>query len=73
MANVFALFEQRIKKLVQTLDMTQGVELDLSRITVEPPRDSAHGHLATNAAMLLAKPLKQNPRAIADLLCEKLG
>ena len=69
MANVFALFEQRIKKLVQTLDMTQGVELDLSRITVEPPRDAAHGHLATNAAMLLAKPLKQNPRAIADLLC----
>lgn len=73
MTNVFALFEQRIKKLVQELDITSGVELDLSRITVEPPRDPAHGHLATNAAMVLAKPLKQNPRAIAEQLSEKLN
>ncbi|MEP0942370.1 MAG: arginine--tRNA ligase [Rhizobiaceae bacterium] len=73
MTNVFALFEQRIKKLVQELDMTDGMELDLSRVTVEPPRDSSHGHLATNAAMLLAKPLKQNPRAIADQLSQKLA
>lgn len=72
MSNVFALFEHRIKNLVQSLDITQGVDLDLSRITVEPPRDAAHGHLATNAAMVLAKPLKSNPRAIADQLVEKL-
>ncbi|MGI9367172.1 MAG: arginine--tRNA ligase, partial [Rhizobiaceae bacterium] len=72
MSNVFALFEHRIKNLVQSLDITQGVDLDLSRITVEPPRDVAHGHLATNAAMVLAKPLKSNPRAIADQLVDKL-
>ena len=72
MSNVFAIFEQRIKKLVQQLDVESGTELDLSRVTVEPPRDPAHGHLATNAAMVLAKPLKQNPRAIAEQLAEKL-
>ncbi|MEP1207453.1 MAG: arginine--tRNA ligase [Rhizobiaceae bacterium] len=72
MSNVFALFEQRIKKLVQQLDVASGVELDMSRVTVEPPRDAAHGHLATNAAMVLAKPLKNNPRAIAEQLAEKL-
>ena len=72
MSNVFATFEQRIKKLVQQLDIESGIELDLSRVTVEPPRDPAHGHLATNAAMVLAKPLKQNPRAIAEQLAAQL-
>ncbi len=72
MSNVFAFFEHRIKELVQQLEVTSGIELDLSRVTVEPPRDPAHGHLATNAAMVLAKPLKQNPRAIAEQLAEKL-
>lgn len=68
MSNVFKDFEQIVKDTVKSLDITQGIELDLSRITVEPPRDSSHGHLATNAAMLLAKPLKQNPRALAEQL-----
>jgi len=72
MSNVFATFEHRIKKFVQQLDVAVDIDLDLSRVTVEPPRDPAHGHLATNAAMVLAKPLKQNPRAIADQLAEKL-
>ena len=68
MSNVFADFEQRIKKLVQEFDWAKENELDLSRVNVEPPRDAAHGHLATNAAMVLAKPTKQNPRAIAEQL-----
>lgn len=72
MSNVFADFEHRIKNFIQQLDIVAGNDLDLSRVTVEPPRDSAHGHLATNAAMVLAKPLKQNPRVIADQLADKL-
>ncbi|MEE9313302.1 MAG: arginine--tRNA ligase [Rhizobiaceae bacterium] len=71
--NVFAEFEQRIKKIIQTLDFAQDMDLDLSRVAVEPPRDSAHGHLATNAAMVLAKPAKQNPRAIAQQLVDALA
>ncbi|RUW17631.1 arginine--tRNA ligase, partial [Mesorhizobium sp. M4B.F.Ca.ET.013.02.1.1] len=46
--------------------------LDLSRIAVEPPRDASHGDLATNAAMVLAKPTGQNPRALAERLAEAL-
>ena len=47
-------------------------ELDRRNVTVEPPRDAAHGDLATNAAMVLAKPAKTNPRALAELLRPKL-
>ena len=46
--------------------------LDRRNITVEPPRDTSHGDLATNAAMVLAKPAKTNPRALADALAAEL-
>ncbi|HGG63614.1 MAG TPA: arginine--tRNA ligase, partial [Rhodobacteraceae bacterium] len=38
--------------------------LDFANVTVEPPRDAAHGDMATNAAMVLAKPAKMKPRDI---------
>lgn len=47
--------------------------LDLSAVTVEPPRDPAHGDMATNAAMVLARPARMKPRDIAALLAERLG
>nr|WP_249228400.1 arginine--tRNA ligase [Roseateles sp. XES5] len=47
-------------------------ELDFGRISVEPPRDASHGDVATNAAMVLAKPLGLNPRALADLIVAEL-
>jgi arginyl-tRNA synthetase len=40
--------------------------LDLARVAVEPPRDPAHGDLASNAAMVLAGAIKQNPMALAE-------
>ncbi|MFO7806263.1 MAG: arginine--tRNA ligase [Paracoccaceae bacterium] len=46
--------------------------LDYANVTVEPPRDAAHGDMATNAAMVLAKPARANPRAIAEALAAKL-
>ena len=72
MANVFDTFEQRIRETLQTLDLVPEDAGILDRITVETPRDAAHGDLATNAAMVLAKPLKQNPRAIAERLADAL-
>ena len=42
--------------------------LDRANIAVEPPRDPAHGDLATNAAMVLAKGAGSNPRALAENL-----
>ncbi|HEU4969260.1 arginine--tRNA ligase [Sphingomonas sp.] len=46
--------------------------LQRSAVTVEPPRDPSHGDLATNAAMVLAKPAGTNPRALADKIVAKL-
>ncbi len=42
--------------------------LDFAAVTVEPPRDALHGDMATNAAMVLAKPAGRVPRAIAEAL-----
>lgn len=46
--------------------------LDLGAVAVEPPRDPAHGDMATNAAMVLAKPAGQAPRGIAEALAARL-
>ena len=46
--------------------------LDRTRVQVEPPRDASHGDAATNAAMVLAKPAKTKPQAIAAALAEEL-
>lgn len=65
--NVFADFTTRIARAVATLGLTaaDGSALDLGRVTVEPPRDPAHGDLATNAAMVLAKAVGEQPRQLA--------
>ncbi len=47
--------------------------LDFANVAVEPPRDAAHGDMATNAAMVLAKPAKMKPRDIADALAATLA
>ncbi|MEQ3669548.1 arginine--tRNA ligase [Pseudophaeobacter sp.] len=47
--------------------------LNFANVAVEPPRDAAHGDMATNAAMVLAKPAKMKPRDIADALAAKLA
>ncbi|RBO52739.1 arginine--tRNA ligase [Rhodovulum sp. BSW8] len=47
--------------------------LDTSNVAVEPPRDAAHGDMATNAAMVLAKPAGQKPRDIAEKLAARLA
>jgi arginyl-tRNA synthetase len=46
--------------------------LDFAAITAEPPRDPAHGDIATNAAMVLAKAARKKPRDIADALLSRL-
>jgi arginyl-tRNA synthetase len=47
--------------------------LSTENVTVEPPRDAAHGDMATNAAMVLAKPAGQKPRDIAEVLAGHLA
>ena len=66
--NIFADFNERIRKAVEALELTpkEGGKLDLSRITVEPPRDATHGDIASNVAMVLSKAAGENPRALAE-------
>jgi arginyl-tRNA synthetase len=73
--NLFTDFEARINRILESIEIIREKrsELDFGRINVEPPRDASHGDVATNAAMVLAKPLGMNPRALAELIVEKLG
>jgi len=54
-------------------DGTLPAGLDMAHVAVEPPRDAAHGDMATNAAMVLAKPAGLKPRDIATALAAKLA
>jgi arginyl-tRNA synthetase len=74
MTNIFSDFHRVVLATLDDL-ARQGLlppELDLSRVAVEPPRDPAHGDLATNAAMVLAGALKENPMALAERLAAAL-
>ncbi|OJY71669.1 MAG: arginine--tRNA ligase [Sphingobium sp. 66-54] len=57
-------------------DMEEAGELpaglDRRAVTVEPPRDASHGDMATNAAMVLAKPAGTNPRALAEQIASRI-
>lgn len=66
--NLFKDFEKRVVNAVQSLKSTQqsGTDINFERVGVEPPRDPSHGDISTNAAMVLAKPLGTNPRALAE-------
>ena len=63
-----AAFAAHICDALDALEAAGTLPAGLSRaaVAVEPPRDSSHGDLATNAAMVLAKPAGQPPRAIAE-------
>ncbi|MBU1314973.1 arginine--tRNA ligase [Pseudorhizobium marinum] len=72
--NLFADFETRIENALESIDLIKEKrsEVDFARVAVEPPRDPSHGDIATNAAMVLAKPLGTNPRALAELIVARL-
>jgi len=65
--NIFSAFRARIAAAVSGLDI-ETANLPLDRINVEPPRDPAHGDLATNAAMVLSKAAAMKPRDLAEKL-----
>jgi len=72
---LFSRFSEHIGAALDAL-LAQGklpAGLDRSAISVEPPRDPSYGDIATNAAMVLAKPAGTNPRALAELLVVELA
>ena len=72
--NVYALVHSRILSALQALEADGALPagLDFAKVEVSPPREAAHGDLATNAALVLSKAAKMKPRDIADKLAEKL-
>ena len=72
--NIFAAILDRVRAANDAL-AEEGVlprGLDQSRVVVEPPRDAAHGDMATNAAMVLAKDAGRKPRELAEAIAGKL-
>jgi arginyl-tRNA synthetase len=73
--NVFTLFTAHVRAAIEALAAAGAFPRppDLERVVVEPPRDAAHGDLATNAAMALAKDAGLKPRDLALRLAAELG
>jgi arginyl-tRNA synthetase len=72
---LYTAFAAKLDAALDTLEAASALPAGLSRanVSVEPPRDPAHGDLATNAAMVLAKPAGTNPRALAEALVATLS
>jgi arginyl-tRNA synthetase len=72
---LYAAFADKIDAALAALEADGVLPAGLPRhaVSVEPPRDPAHGDLATNAAMVLAKPAGANPRALAEAIAAKLS
>ncbi len=66
------LFATMLARVQTAAGAVLGSAADLARIVVEPPRDPAHGDMATNAAMVLAKDAGLKPRDLADKIAEAL-
>jgi arginyl-tRNA synthetase len=73
--NLFEIYSARLHAALSALAERGALPagLNLARVVVEPTKDPAHGDLATNAAMVLAKDAGTNPRALATLLVEELS
>ena len=73
-SNIVASVLQKVRTANQALvaDGVLPANVDQSRITLEPPRESAHGELATNAALVLAKDARRKPRELAELIAARL-
>src|SRR6185437_15926400 len=74
MSDIFGDFRRLVLAALNDLTAagTLPSGLDVTRVAVEPPRDPAHGDLATNAAMVLAGQAKQNPMALAEKITAAL-
>ncbi len=72
--SIFEEFEEIIRSCYQTLAEKHNFteDIGLSKLVVELPRDEVHGDLASNAALVLAKLLKQSPKELAKLFVKEL-
>ncbi len=70
-SDIRALVVSALEEMAASGELPEG--LDFANVSVEPPRDAAHGDMATNAAMVLARAAKRKPRDIAEALAPRLA
>jgi len=72
--NLFKTFREDIISALDKLAASGALPagLDTSKVTAEPPRETSHGDVSTNAAMVLSKAAGMKPRDIAGLLAAEL-
>ena len=70
MSTLYPRYAAHLDAILDGLDLPEG--LDRRAVTVEPPRDTSHGDLATNAAMVLAKGAGMVPRTLAEAIAAGL-
>src|SRR6478736_4298542 len=72
---LYAAFAAKIDAALAALEQDAVLPAGTPRgsVSIEPPRDPSHGDLATNAAMVLAKPAGTNPRALAEQIVARLA
>ena len=72
--NLFSDFLASIRTAANAVaaDLALQGTIDLDKVTAEPPRDPAHGDIATNAAMVLTKAFGKPPRVLAEAIAAKL-
>ena len=71
---IYQTYASHVNAALDTL-VADGVlppDLPRDKVAVEPPRDTTHGDLACNAAMVLAKPAGVKPRDLAEKIAEGL-
>ena len=73
--NVFNILYENLEKVLKALQKEKALPAAASfeGVAVEPPRDAAHGDVAINAALVLAKQARANPRDLAEKIAEKLA
>lgn len=75
--DIFHYFDARQRELLSDFAAAGRLppltQLPLDKVTVEPPRDASHGDLASNAALVLAKPAGvKSPRQLAEQIAEAM-
>ncbi len=66
------LFARTRDKIISALAGLVPASTDTRKVAVDQPRDASHGHLATNAALVLAKPADRAPRDLAEAIATRL-
>lgn len=65
--------EHHLKQALNSLQKSGAVPEDLSvDIKIDNAKDPAHGDYASNLALILAKPCRQSPRKLAELLIDAM-